>query len=396
MPRGKEGIMNRRGTQVVHRKKAFAALCCAMCFLAVFGLVACGGSQKSAQSSSSSSEAASAASFSTSSASGETRTFTDSAGRTVELPAKIERVAITGPISQMCLLTLAPEKMVGLSNKLSDAETKYVGAEVANLPVLGQIYGGKGDFNKEAVANANPQVVIDVGEAKKTIVEDLDDIQGAIGIPCIHIEASYDSYDAAYEQLGKLLGVEDRAKELADYCVAANKKTSEAVASVPETDRVKVAYLLGDAGLNVMGKGSFQGTVVDAIADNVCVVENPGGSGLGSESSFEQIALWDPQMIIFAPDSIYDKVGKDATWQTLGAISKGNYYVVPGEPYNWISSPPGVNQILGYQWFARLCYPDKFTDSIADVVKGYYKTFYNYDMSDDECAKLIAGSTPKA
>ena len=388
--------MARKEKPLVHRKKALAALCCAICVLAVFGLAACGGSQQSAKPSSSSSTAASAASPSASSASGETRTFTDSVGRAVELPANIERVAITGPISQMCLLTLAPEKMVGLSNKLSDVEMKYVGTEVANLPVLGQIYGGKGDFNKEAVASADPQVIIDVGEAKKTIVEDLDEIQKAIGIPCIHIEASYDSYDAAYEQLGKLLGVEDRAKKLADYCTAANKTTSEAIASVPESDRVKVAYLLGDAGLNVMSKGSFQGTVVDAIADNVCVVENAGGSGLGSESSFEQIALWNPQMIIFAPDSIYDKVGEEATWQTLSAISSGNYYAVPGEPYNWISSPPGVNQILGYQWFARLCYPDKFTDSIADIVKGYYKTFYNYDMSDDECAKLIANSTPKA
>nr|MCR5845604.1 ABC transporter substrate-binding protein [bacterium] len=162
-----------------------------------------------------------------------------------------------------------------------------------------------------------------------------------------------------------------------------------------ESNRVKVLYLLGDAGLNVMGKGSFQGSVVDAIADNVAVIEKVGGSGLGNETSFEQIALWDPDMIIFAPDSIYDKVGDDATWKTLTAISNGNYYSVPGEPYNWISSPPGVNQILGYQWFARLCYPDSFSDSIADIVKDYYKTFYNYDLSDSEVADLIANSAPK-
>ena len=374
-------------------RKAIVACCIAVCCAIVLGLAGCGGSSSSSAASASGS--ASSASSSSAAASG-TVSFTDSAGRTVEVPANIERVASTGPISQMCMLTLAPEKMVGLSNELSAAEKKYVGAEVASLPVYGQIYGGKGDFNKEAVANANPQVVIDIGEAKKSIVEDLDGIQEAIGIPCIHIEASYDSYDAAYEQLGKLLGVEDRAKTLADYCANAHKTTSDAIASIPEANRVKVAYLLGEEGLNVMGKGSFQGTVVDAIADNVCVVEKAGGSGLGSESSFEQIALWNPQMIIFAPDSIYDKVGSDATWQTLSAISSGNYYAVPGEPYNWIPSPPGVNQILGYQWFARLCYPDKFSDSMADVVKNYYKTFYNYDMTDDECNALLAGATPKA
>lgn len=374
-------------------RKGIVVACIACCCAVVLALAGC--ASGSASSSKASSSQASSGVASSASASSGTVSFTDSAGRTVEVPANIERVAITGPISQMCLLTLAPEKLVGLSNELSGAEMKYVG-DYASLPVFGQIYGGKGDFNKEAVAKADPQVIIDIGEAKKTVVEDLDEIQGAIGIPCIHIEASYDSYDAAYTELGKLLGVEERAQKLADYCANAQKTTSDAVAAVPEADRVKVAYLLGDAGLNVMAKGSFQGTVVDAIADNVCVLEKAGGSGLGSESSFEQIALWDPQMIIFAPDSIYDKVGSDATWQTLSAVKNGNFYAVPGEPYNWVSSPPGVNQILGYQWFARLCYPDKFSDSMSDVVKNYYKTFYNYDMTDDECNALLAGATPKA
>ena len=35
---------------------------------------------------------------------------------------------------------------------------------------------------------------------------------------------------------------------------------------------------VADSGLNVMAKGSFQGTVVNAIADNVCVLEKAGGS----------------------------------------------------------------------------------------------------------------------
>ena len=116
---------------------------------------------------------------------------------------------------------------------------------------------------------------------------------------------------------------------------------------------------------------------------------------MGSETSFEQIALWDPQMIVFAPGSIYDTVGNDASWQTLSAISNNNYYAVPGEPYNWLSSPPGVNQVLGYQWFAHMCYPEKFKDSIEDVAKDYYKTFYNYEMSDTEVAALLENSAPK-
>ena len=380
---------------------AIAAACVALCFAVVCGLAACtssssGSAASTSASASSAASSGSAASASASSAAASgTVSFTDSAGRTVEVPANIERVAISGPISQMVLLTIAPEKLVGLSNELSADEIKYVAGDIANLPVFGQIYGGKGDFNKEAVANADPQIVIDIGEAKKTIVEDLDGIQEAIGIPCVHIEASIDSYDEAYKVLGKLLGVEDRANALADYCTKAYKDTTAIVEAIPEADRVKVLYLLGNDGLNVMGKGSFQGTVVDKCADNLAVLEKVGGSGLGNESSFEQIALWNPAMIIFAPGSIYSTVGDDATWQTVDAIANKNYYEVPGTPYNWISSPPGINQVLGYQWFARLCYPDKFTDSIADVAKGYYKTFYQYDLTDAEVEAIVANSVPK-
>ena len=385
------------------RGRGLSALFCALCIAALMGLAACGSSGSASGSGSASAagtgsasqtEATASASASASAKAGDAVSFTDSSGRTVELPATIDRVAVTGPISQMAMLTLAPEKLVGLSNELSEAEKKYVG-DYAGLDVLGQIYGGKGDFNKEAVANANPQVIIDIGEAKKSIVEDLDAIQFAIGVPCVHIEATLDTYDDAFMQLGALLGVQDRATELAKYCNSAYAKTKTAIDSVPADQRVKVAYLLGDAGLNAMAKGSFQGTVVDMVADNLAQFDQPGGSGLGTETSFEQIALWDPEMIIFGPDSVYDSVADDPTWQTLTAVQKGNYYAVPGEPYNWISSPPGINQFLGMQWFAHLCYPDKFDDSIADVAKGYYKTFYGYDLSDEACEALIAKSVPK-
>ena len=269
-----------KGKALVRTPKAIAALLLAMCFAVVLGLAGCSSSGSGSAASSSASDSSASASASASAASG-TMKFTDSAGRTVEVPANIERVAVTGPISQMAMLTLAPEKLVGLSNELSDAEITYVGSDLANLPVFGQIYGGKGDFNKEAVANADPQIVIDIGEAKKTIVEDLDEVQASIGIPCIHIEATYNTYDQAYTQLGELLGVQDRAKVLADYCATSVKATDDVVTTIPESDRVKVAYLLGDAGLNAMAKGSFQGTVVDAIADNVAVIDNPRRFGHG-------------------------------------------------------------------------------------------------------------------
>ena len=114
--------------------------------------------------------------------------FTDSCGRTVTITEPITRVAISGPVAQQVMLGFAPDLLVGLATKMDNAQIKYLG-DWSSLPVLGQLYGGKGDLNKEAVAAAKPQIMIDWGEAKKTIVEDMDNLSTELGIPCVHIEA---------------------------------------------------------------------------------------------------------------------------------------------------------------------------------------------------------------
>ena len=62
----------------------------------------------------------------------------------------------------------------------------------------------------------------------------------------------------------------------------------------------------------------------------------------------------------------------------------------------WLNSPPSVNQLLGTQWFPRVCYPELFDDSMQDVVSAYYKALYNYELSDAEWAEIAATSAPAA
>ena len=363
----------------------FAIAATAMALALAFSLAGCSGGQKESSDQKSDAQAEAPA----------TRTFTDSLGREVELPAQIDRVAASGPLAQNVLLTIAPEKMVGLATKIADDQAKYLGSEYASLDVFGQIYGSKGDFNKEAVAAADPQVVIDVGEAKDGMKDDLDTLQDQIGIPIVHIASSLDSYDKAYTMLGELLGTTDRAKELADYCKKAYDETTSVMASIPESERANVLYCVGDSGL----KDSYQGQVLDMVANNVAVIDEPSGKGTGNEVSFEQIANWNPGVILFATNGkdagdFYDAAGTDPTWASLDAIQSGSYYQVPKTPYNWLSSPPSVNQVLGMQWLPRVLYPGKFSTSVTDVAKDYYKTFYGYDLTDADIAELMAHAVP--
>ena len=44
-----------------------------------------------------------------------TRTFTDSVGRTVELPVDLDKVAVSGSLSQIVLFALCPDRLVGIA-----------------------------------------------------------------------------------------------------------------------------------------------------------------------------------------------------------------------------------------------------------------------------------------
>ena len=322
--------------------------------------------------------------------------FTDDAGRTVEVPANIERIAPSGHTANQVLLTMAPDKMVGLSQELTESQQNYLGVDMSDLPVFGAIFGAKGDLNMEAIAAADPQVIIDTGQLDDDVASGLDELQEQLGIPCVFIETHMNDYGSAYEKLGELLGMEERGQELSEYCQNAYDEVTEVMNGISDDERARVLYLLGEDGTNVVANGTQQAEVVDLVANNLAVMDNPSNTGQGNETSLEQIALWNPDVIIFASGSIYDTVGDNPAWDGIAAIDNGTYYEAPGQPYNWLNSPPTVNQVMGMQWLPRLLYPDKFDDSIADVTKSYYQTFYGYELSDEECDELIANAIPKA
>ena len=124
--------------------------------------------------------------------------------------------------------------------------------------MTGAAFGAKGDLNKEAVAASGTQILIDTGELKDNIAEDLDTLQEQLGIPVVMIETTMDTYADAYEMLGELLGMEERGHELSEYCKSAYEETTSVMAGIPDDERVRVAYLLGDKGTNTIAKNSYQ------------------------------------------------------------------------------------------------------------------------------------------
>ncbi len=360
---------------------AAALLCAGALCMGIAALVGCSSSNQ-------------ASSSQATQAQPETHAFTDSLGREVELPTNIERICPSGFTAQQVLLTMAPDKMVGLAKELNDDQLAIFGEKFKDYPVFGAVLGAKDDLNREAVAAADPQVIIDTGEAKKDTRESLDALQEQLGIPVVFVEAYLEDYGAAYKTLGELLGMEERGGELSEYCTRVYDEVKGAMDAIPESERVNMAYLLGENGLNAIAKTSVQAQVIDMVANNVVVVDDVSGKGNGNEISLEQIAVWNPELIIFQAGSIYDTVGSDPAWSGIAAIANNNFYEVPNNPWCWMNNPPTVNQLMGMQWLPRLLYPDKFDDSIEDVTKAYFSTMYGYDLSDAELSEILQGALP--
>jgi len=323
------------------------------------------------------------------------RLWTDSTGREVELPAKIEKIALSGPMAQIVLYALAPEKLVGFSNDWSESVQQYIPAGYLALPILGQLYGGKGEINLEELLKADPDVVIDIGEPKKTIKEDLDALQEQTGIPFVHVTMTTETTGDAFRKLGDLLGLEERAEKYAVYCEGVYKRAQDIMTRVGEDGKADFLYVTGDAGLNVIAKDSYHAELIDCLSNNLAVLEDPSSKGTGNEVDMEQILTWNPDVVVFAPGSVYSSVDTMDEWKNVTAIKDGKYYEVPFGPYNWMGFPPSVQRYLGAMWLPTLLYPEYVDYDLKQEVKDYYEMFYHSDLTDEQYSELTANSIGK-
>ena len=318
-----------------------------------------------------------------------TREFTDSTGRTVTVPAEIRRIAISGPLSQVYILPLAGDMLVGTSIALPADAAKYLPAEIMELPEIGQLYGGKGEMDLEALLLAAPEVVIDIGEAKDSVAADLDALTAQTGIPFLHIDATVLTAPEAYRTLGDLLGRQEKAEELALWCEETYARTEAMMAKVDAAGaRKTLLYCLGDAGVNVIAEGSFHAETINMLSKNLAVLEDVVSKGSGNEVDLEQILLWDPDVLIFAPDSCYESIAGAAQWQSLSAVAAGRFYKTPEGPYGWLSSPPAVQRYLGMLWLGDLLYPEYTEYDLQEEVTEYYRLFYGCELTDAMYAAL--------
>lgn len=294
---------------------------------------------------------------------------TDLTGRQVEVPVPANKVVAIGPgaLRLVCYVNGA-NKVVGVENgekQWPSAGRPYIMAypELKNLPVIGQ-GGANSAPDAEKLVSVKPDVIFAAYLVDKA---GADDLQAKTGIPVVVLSygklATFD--EDVYKSLrlvGKILGEEKRAREVADYLKKCQQDLHERTEGIPDDKKPKV--YIGALGMKgAHGIESTQAQYPPFAAVNARNVVDETGQKGSVMIEKEKLLAWDPD-IIFIDEGGYQLVREHYQinpqfYQSLKAVKNGQVY---GQlPYNYYTTNIDT-AIADAYWAGKVIFPEQFKD----------------------------------
>lgn len=295
----------------------------------------------------------------------DTRTITDSAGRTVTIPETVERIVCVnvGALRYTCYMQ-AQDLVVGVEDYEQQERSltrlyNYVNYDTfASLPVI----GGNGDPYPESIIAAGPDVIV----ASAFTADDADDLQSRTGIPVVVVPGSDTTLDeGAFETIrlmGEVYGREERAEELTAYLEGVRDDLEQRTAGIPEEERPSV-YV---GGVSFKGVHGFEGTEAN-YGPFVLIHANNLADATGQAGAFdidtEQVLAWDPD-VIFLDFNGMALINEDYQqnpdyYQGLTAVREGRVYA----QISFRSYASNLETALADAYYAAaVLYPEQFAD----------------------------------
>jgi iron complex transport system substrate-binding protein len=314
-------------------------------------------------------------------------TVSDSAGRTVPVPARVERVFPAGPPAAIFLYTLAPDLLIGWPRANRREEREFLLPEVGGRPEVGRITGRGNTANLEVVLALKPDLILDVGSINPTYVSLADRVQQQTGIPYALLDGRFDAIPLEYRTLGELIGRPEQGESFARLSADIINTIARRVNSIPPERRPRVYYARGPRGLETGLSGSINVETIEFVAQNVA-----GGSRGGlAIVSIEQVLLWNPDVIITIDRDFAANVWNDPAWAPVAAVRARRVHLSPKLPFGWIDFPPTVNRLIGLWWLAKILYPALFPEDLRALTRDFYNRFYHVTPSDAQIERVLAG-----
>ena len=311
-------------------------------------------------------------------------TVTDAWGREVAIPENVSKVICSGPGCMRYLVYLQAEDLAVAVDDMEKARNMFESRpyfiahpELKDKPLFGEFRG-----------HDNPELIVALDPAPQVIFKtfgnmghDPVELQKKTGIPVIVLEhgqlgVGKKQMDDTLLMMARVIGKEERAKEVIVFFDRAIEDLRERTADIPEEKR-PTCYIGGVAYKGPHGIISTEPAYPPFIfvnAVNIAADPSKTKSDQLAQTTFsvESLLSMDPDRIFVDLSTLQGgtevnglfQIRDGAPFQVLTAVEKGEIYGVL--PYNWYSQNHG--SILADAYFiGKVLYPDRFED--IDPVK---------------------------
>jgi len=311
----------------------------------------------------------------------------DLAGRRIELPEKIGKIAAVGPGALRLIVYLnAEDKVVGVEEfEKRNQQRPYILAEpeLLELPVIGPQFGG----DAELIAAQEPDLIF----ASYLSPAQLNNLQKKTKTPVLSINngsagsMTEEDFKRALNFMAEILNKTKRAEELVNYF----EEQKAELEKITKDSAVESVYIGGIGNKGAQGITSTEAAYPPfkyLSLNNIIEDENRGNFSI----SRERLLLENPELIFIDQGGI-ELVNKDLRreeFSYLKAYQDNNIYQLL--PYNHYTTNFATMLADAY-YLAGIVYPDEFEQ--IDAVKKADQIYQKFvgEPVYDEMAEIFGG-----
>jgi len=312
----------------------------------------------------------------------ENRTVVDHLGRTVSIPAKVQRIVPLGGAARYVVYLQAFDLVVGVEAMESRVPPTSgrpynlaIREKAAKLPVVGE--GRQKPVNHEAIAALKPDLIL-TAEGDR---EQADRLSRLTNCPVIVIDyggigvLSLDRFRQTINLLGNLLDREKRAGQLLKYIESNNAEFGRRI-TAPSSETVYIGAVSFRGAHGMTSTDPLYYPLVMARGRNLAA-----GTGKNAHIfiDMEQLLVWNPSVIFIDAAGLKlarEEFSRQKTFYSrLSAFKNSRLYLTM--PYN--NYHTNLELAIANGWFvAKVLYPERFreispekkTDEICRVFTG--------------------------
>ncbi|WP_073617222.1 iron ABC transporter substrate-binding protein [Desulfopila aestuarii] len=310
------------------------------------------------------------------------REITDSLGRLVVVPDKVQRVICSGSGCLRLLTYLGGQHLVVAVDDIEGRRRQFdarpyaiANPQFQQLPIFGEF---RGKDNPELIMTLDPlpEVILKlVGTGKGTVGPDPATLEQKTGIPVValkygNLAGLKDDLYSSLRIMAEVIDTKPRAEEVISYFETQMTELKNRTSDIPKEQQPSV-YL---GGVAYAGPHGFQSTEPTyppfrlVNAKNLADGANANAKEVSNSTiAKEKIVEWNPDYLFLDLSTLQlgDKAGglfelrSDPSYRTLSAVKTGKVFGLL--PYNWYNQ--NFESILADAFYVgKLLYPELFTD----------------------------------